>query len=154
MSEAGAPAETYQTALERGRRALVFGWRLRGALLAHLRGLAGEGGTMDDERREACPLRGCQEVLRHEHRLRQFHITTGMFWGELYEDDIRLLNEARATHDLPMILWRQTKAGSSAQELMWTPEGGIQSVEETDAEESERGDEGVRGTGRADGVDI
>ena len=79
---------------------------------------------------EGCPLRGCQEVMRHEHRLRQFHVETGLFWGELYEDDIRLLNEARAAHDLPLILWRQTKPGGSVQELMWTPEGGIQPVEE------------------------
>lgn len=83
---------------------------------------------------EPCPLRGCQEVLRHEHRLRRFHTETGMFWGELYDDDIRLLNEARAAHDLPMLLWRPPQADSSAQELMWTSEHGIQAVqEESDA---------------------
>jgi hypothetical protein len=56
---------------------------------------------------EPCSVPGCQTTVRHEHRKQQWTIASDTFWYELRPDDVRMLNEARAVHDLPLLVFGQ-----------------------------------------------
>jgi hypothetical protein len=71
-----------------------------------------------------CGAPDCRETLRHEHRDYYYAITGDHHWYDLREADIRLLNEARAVHHLPLLIFGRTQ--THAEQLIWGPESGIE----------------------------
>src|SRR5262245_27752549 len=90
--------------LDAGLPVLVFGSASRASVPPRRKRVYRPKDALMDET-FACGEPGCRATDRHVHRQCSFDIRSGIAWHELAAGDVTLLNEARAAHGLPRVVF-------------------------------------------------